>query len=114
MSDWSTPRDDITGLDIAFPARAVADFMPAMDEIPDEFKNGYTKWNDLQNDWFFFGLKNTKWQPKDGIDSGQAVAHLKVIQGSYEPQHEHKEAAVAYLASLWFDDVTYEKAKARS
>jgi len=23
--------------------------------------------------------------------------------GSFEPQHEHKEAAVAYLMSLWFE-----------
>jgi hypothetical protein len=42
------------------------------------------------------------------VDGELAIRHLQVIQASFEPKHEHKEAAVAYLASLWFTDFDYE------
>lgn len=85
--------------------------MPPMSEIPDEFHHGHTEWNRVQQDWFFRGLKGAEWEPKDGIDLAAALRHLKAIQSSWAPKHEHKEAAVAYLMSLWFDAVTYEAAR---
>jgi len=97
-------------IDIAtrtFPA-GVAGLMPPYDEIPKEFKRNRNKWVQFQVDWFFRGLKSYKVTPKDGIDARKAMMHLGTIQGSWEPAHEHKEAAVAYLASLWFEDVEYE------
>lgn len=42
---------------------------------------------------------------KDGIDGDTAVRHLRAIQGSFAPKHEHKMEAVAYLASRWFTKV---------
>lgn len=82
--------------------------MPTMEEIPLEFKqfNG-TPWNKWQNKWFFFGLaKKDIPEPKDGIDLKTAMSHLAAIQDLYAPKHEHKEAAVAYLANLWFKELT--------
>jgi len=55
----------------------------------------------------FSGLKKSEVPPvKEGIDVNMALRHLHAIQGSFEPKHEYKEAAVAYLASLWFETPT--------
>jgi len=88
----------------------VDELMPAYEEIPREFKEGNTKWNRVFSDWFFRGLKNAKFKPKDGIDTEKALWHIKDIMDSSQPGHLHKEAACAYLMSEWFDDVTYEMA----
>lgn len=97
------PVDDLR---LAFPAN-VAELMPSYHDIPDDFRRGRggaAQWVRFQRDWFFRGIKGVKLIPKDGIDPNQALRHLKAIQGSFEPSHEHKEAAVAYLASLWFEE----------
>ena len=95
---------DVTDIDMAFPAK-VSHLMPTYEEIPDEFKRGSNKWNRLVSTWFFSGFKGAKFVPKDGIEPNHALRHLKCIMGSFEPKHEHKEAAVAYLMSQWFEDV---------
>jgi hypothetical protein len=96
----------VSDLQIAFPAN-VADLMPDMDEIPEDFRRDRgdaRPWVRFQRDWFFKGFsKGTVFRARDGIDRTMALRHLKAIQGSCDPQHEHKEAAVAYLASLWFE-----------
>ena len=110
---WETPQQ-VSGLQLAFPAHVVGTLMPEMSEIPPEFKNSNrpNKWVQLQRDWFFAGITQDKLKPIDGIDKTSALRHLAAIQGSFEPKHEHKEAAVAYLASLWFEaDSTWEKIK---
>lgn len=84
--------------------------LPPMAAIPVDFKRGSNKWIRFQQEWFFSGLKNHKATPKPGVDLAKAWRHLRSIQGSFEPKHEHKEAAVAWLASRWFEDITYEKA----
>lgn len=38
----------------------------------------------------------------------KAFRHLAACQGSFEPKHEHKQAAVAWLASLWFGEVIWK------
>lgn len=85
--------------------------MPKYADIPREFKSRGNKWSDFQAAWFFSGISNLKLTPKEGIDGKVAMRHLAAIQGSWEPKHEHKSAAVAYLASLWFDDIEYTKDK---
>jgi hypothetical protein len=87
-------------LDVAFPA-SVADVMPAYDAIPVEFKRGSNPWAQLTSEWFYGGL-NGDFVTKEGIDKSDALRHLKRIMGSFEPKHEHKFAAVAYLMSEWF------------
>jgi hypothetical protein len=83
--------------------------MPKYQGIPDEFKNRNNKWTTVVSDWFFNGLHNVKWTPKDGVETGKALTHIKAIMASYEPEHEHKESGCAYLLSEWFKDVTYNK-----
>jgi hypothetical protein len=100
---------EISDIEMAFPG-SVSHLMPKLEEIPEEFKQFRgTKWNAIFNDWFFSGLKNMKATPKDGIDINKALRHIKTIMESWEPKHEHKGAAVAYLMSLWFEEITYDK-----
>ncbi len=101
-----TPVDDIT---LAFPA-SVSALMPPMEDIPEEFMRMHGKWNELTTCWFFRGVKDLELKPKEGIDQDVALRHIRAILGSYEPKHAHKEAAVAYLLSLWFDDAKWEPA----
>ena len=104
MADFSQPTN-VNALDMAFGAK-VMELMPAYKDIPDEFKkdsNPFVKW---QQKWFFKGLsKEDVPKIKEGIDQNQALRHLATIQGSFDPPHEHKEAGVAYLASLWFEPI---------
>lgn len=96
-----------------FPAN-VSHLMPAYQDIPDEFKHGNAKWNRFQSEWFYGGINAAGLKAKDGIDKAVALRHLGAIQGSFEPKHEHKQAAVAYLASLWFDpSSTWTKAETK-
>jgi len=105
---------EVSDIQMAFPA-SVTEMMPSLKDIPEEFQigggDGHTKWNKLFNDCFYSGVKNLDLIPKDGIDPGRAWRHIRCIMGSYEPKHEHKEAACAYLMSLWFEDATWERAK---
>lgn len=109
--DWSKPTQ-VSALELAFPANAL-DLMPPYDEIPSQYQansafNGRGgKWVEFQERWFYSGLEDTEITPKEGIDLKAALRHLGAIQGSFQPKHEHKVAAVAYLASLWFEDVRY-------
>lgn len=100
----------VTDADIVFGGKAMT-LLPPYANIPDEFKRGTSRWNRVVRDWFFKGLSNCQWIPKEGVDTTRALRHIKAIMGSFEPKHEHKEAGCAYLLSEFFEDVTYEKAK---
>jgi hypothetical protein len=91
----------VTKLDSVFGGN-VKEILPPYDEIPSEFKRQGHPWVRWQQEWFFHGLKSLP-TPKEGIDGNMAIANLACVQGSFEPKHEHKEAGVAYLASLWFE-----------
>jgi len=75
--------------------------MPPHKDIPREFNTDQNEWTRWQRKWFYEGLDGTP-EPKAGIDADKAMRHLATIQRSWSPKHEHKEAAVAFLASLWF------------
>lgn len=114
VNPW-LPATDINALDAAFGIsdRDIKRRMPAMSDIPEEFKSRRdNKWLKFQGDWFFHGLVKLSVTPKPGIDRILAMRHLAAIQTSFAPKHEHKMAAVAYLASLWFEDVKYTIPKA--
>lgn len=101
---------EVNDVEIAFGGN-MEKLLPSMEEIPEEYKNGSNKWNKVVGDWFFYGLKSCKWEPKEGIDTKDAINHIKAIMSSFDPKHEHKEAGCAYLLSYFFNDVSYEKAK---
>lgn len=98
MFEQPTQVDDV---DLAFHA-SVSHLMPKYEDIPQEFKRGPNKYIVFQREWFYTGLKVMP-KAKEGIDIDMAMRHLATIQGSFEPKHEHKEAAVAFLASLWLE-----------
>lgn len=98
---------DISDVQQAFPA-SIGNLLPPVENIPEEFKRGRTKWNDVFGEWFYGGLPDAQFYPVDGIDPKKAVTHIKTIMGSYDPKHEYKEASVAYLLSLWFTKITWK------
>ena len=98
---------DIDEATQAFPG-TVKHLMPLMEDIPEEFQHSRNQWNRLFSDMFYSGLSKLDMKPAAGIDSKKAFIHVRTIMGSYEPKHEHKEAACAYLLSLWFTDPVWE------
>lgn len=95
-------KEDISDAMLAFPAD-VRDMMPAMKDIPEKYHHGNTPANHFAAKWFFTGLKNPKFYPKEGVDPQKAFNHIRCVLGSYQPKHEHKEAAVAFLLDEWFE-----------
>jgi hypothetical protein len=93
---------ELSDPEIIFPCNTSA-LLPPMSEIPEEFKRHSNKYVRFVSDWFFKGADATRMRPRTGVDRRRAVRHLKAIMGSWEPKHEHKEAGVAYLLSLWFE-----------
>jgi len=101
---------EVTDLEVAF---SNADKMPSKEEIPKEFWRGDTKWNKIFSQMFFSGGKFTKMTPKEGVDSTKAMRAIKSIMGSWSPKHEHKDAAVAFMLSEWFDELEFAPEKAK-
>jgi hypothetical protein len=109
LNDGFDQPHGISPIEMAFPAN-VLHLMPRFEDIPDEFRTHYgTKesapWIKFQSDWFFRGTSKNALKPRAGVDVDAAWRHLAAIQGSFEPKHEHKVAAVAWLASRWFAEV---------
>lgn len=102
------PIHEVTAVELAFPAH-VLEFMPEWKDIPDEFKHGSTIENELVTQWFFGGVKHFRLIPREGVDGNKALDHIQMILGSYEPKHEHKEAACAFLLREWFSSIEYDK-----
>jgi hypothetical protein len=83
--------------------------VPPYNQIPEEFKRDNNPWCRWQIKWFFSGLDGKKGQipdAKKGINRQHAMTHLSWIQQDFQIPHEHKQAAVAYLASLWMEPLT--------
>ena len=107
MKDYSKPSD-VDNLTAAFPGN-LDGLLPPLSVIPEKYANpniafnSNDKWVRFQGDWMFRGIPDSSQpKPKRGIDEAKAWKHLSAIQNSFEPKHEHKVAAVAWLASLWF------------
>lgn len=91
----------VKDLEMAF--GSISGLMPDQSIIPQEFKNGRSKWCRVFEQWFYSG-KLPETPVKDGIDRKEALRHIATIAKSWEPKHEHKESACAYLLSLWFEE----------
>lgn len=108
------PIPELTDVDVAFAANAL-DWMPPMEDIPDEFKSfpGGTVWNEIGRTWFYHGLpKEVEFFPKEGVDAKKAFRAVQATLGSFASKHEHKEACVAFMLSEWFDRIEgWEKPK---
>lgn len=101
---------ELTGADVVF---GNVKHMPKMADIPEIFhrRNG-TQFNDAVSMWFFKGGKrdgrsitigSKTFTAKEGVDATKALSAIKAVLGSFEPKHEHKMAACAYMLSEWFD-----------
>ena len=111
---WAQPQEvDPMAAGFGASRKELADLLPPMADIPEEFKKWPgTVWNRLQSRWFFKGIDARVLQVKFGVDRKLALLHLKAIQGTFDCGHEHKEAAVAWLMSRWFEETEYVKAEA--
>lgn len=103
---------ELSNIDLAFPAH-VKHLMPA--PIPErELRglDGYATWDRLQHDWFYQGIRGLNLSLRDPhnprMDVEKCIRHLKAIQGSFEPKHQHKVAAFIFLCSKWFSGGTWE------
>lgn len=109
------PVPDVSRLDAVFGGGAMQ-ILPPWTEIPEEFRQGWdsdrNQWCRLARDWFFFGLKNDSWTPREGVDPKKALLAVACCLSSFEPSHEHKIAGVGYLLSQWFVDATYDRGRA--
>jgi len=101
----------LTGADVAFGG---IKHMPKYEDVPDNFKESYDPFCKAVSSWFFSGAKGIpngleingqKFVAKDGVDSVMALRAIKAVLGSFEPKHEHKEAACAYMLAEWFNKV---------
>lgn len=96
---------EVSDLESAFPAN-VEHLMPALTDIPEEFRERSSNWLQLVNRWFEIGLPATvQFAPNEPFSAEKAYRHLDCILRSFQPKHEHKMAAMAYLSSLWFHGV---------
>lgn len=102
------PVAKLTAADVAFPAR-VLDIMPSY-EVAASAKVD-PKWSRLFSDWFYYGLDSLEITPREGVDVHAAKRHLAAVLGSFEPKHEHKTAAFAFLCNEWFSDATWSRAE---
>lgn len=101
------PIDDV---DFAYPA-SVKHLMPSGQEYETYRQNWFhgTTWGfKLFNEWFYSGVKGLAMIPKEGINPELATRHIIAIMRSFEPQHEDKTAACAYLLEHWFESATWE------
>lgn len=86
--------------------------MPKYDTIPEDFKRMSNPYVHAVSSWFFSGAKGAPngitiegvtFKAKPGVDAGKALAAIKAVLRSFEPKHEHKEAACAFMLSEWFE-----------
>lgn len=115
--DWSKPNWKPTDAERAFPANAL-EYMPEPEEIPKEFWSGRGFHSAKAEPWVDFAgsycvgcvdIETVEFGRKDGIDGEAAFTQINAIARSFAPKHEHKEATVAWLLSMWFTDVKWEK-----
>lgn len=89
--------------------------MPKMADIPEEFlKRRNNPFTDAVSYWFFGGARfkdgvltvdGKSFRAKDGVDGKKAIVAIQAVLGSFEPKHEHKEAACGFMLSEWFEPI---------
>lgn len=108
---WAQPIA-VSPVDAAFPASVTGKYLPPIEDVPDEFKRHEgTKWNIFVNNMFFHGWDgvNPSLVTRKGVDAQVGFDQVQACLRSFEPKHEHKEAGVAYLLSLFFEDIVDPK-----
>lgn len=84
----------------------VRELMPVWEEIPVIFRSFRgNEWTEFVDEWFFHGWPKRGLYSNGDIDPEKAYLHADTVMRSYQPKHEHKIAAVAWLLSRWFDRI---------
>lgn len=100
---FDQPLKNISPALKAFPGD-VTQLMPKWEEIPVQFR-AYkgNEWVKFVTSWFFAGWPTDRvLYTREDVDPNEALVHLSTIMRSFQPKHEHKEAAVAWLMSRWY------------
>jgi len=100
---------DLTDADLIFPAHVIGRVIPDWADIPEPYRHHNHPMARLASDWFFNGARDWKFEPKEGVDGQKALRMVAAALRSFEPAHEHKIAAVAYLLDCFFQLVGPEK-----
>lgn len=76
-------------------------YQAVIDACPPEFKDNYrNQWCALAERIFFGGANMQSWHWRNSALKSEQLRYLKTWLGSFEPQHETKEAVCAWLLSL--------------
>ena len=97
-NEWAKPKE-VSLCDMLFTGDVIGTLLPKKEDIPKEFYDHHNKWTRIASSFFFKGgqLPPTR----DCISRRIAVNHIQTVLASFQPQHEHKEAGVGYLLSMW-------------
>ena len=89
-----------------FPAN-LGDLLPPLDLIPEAYRSGRAGHVSTYARSMALGRidESLALIKRPGVDPELAWTHLCTIASSFEPKHEHKEAALAWLLSMWYLDV---------
>lgn len=111
MSDGFDQPHEISDIQLAFPAQVVGVLMPDRADVPESYPDRGL-WEDFVSQWFFFGNPFSKYDigTREGVDGNKAIRHASAILKSFEPKHEHKTEATAWLLSRWFDGIVLKEA----
>ena len=101
LEDFTKPTI-VTDVDLAFPAQ-VHHLMPDRTVIvKSRDSETFRFYSELAERWFFRGLSAAEVpKVKSGLDEELVWRHLGCIMKSFEPKHEHKIDAVAFLMMQW-------------
>ena len=103
-TDWSLPKP-VSDVQFAFPANIIGTLIPEWDDLPDEFRNRTSGYEELARHACFNNVELRPQVLRDGVDAELANRQLNAIVRSFQPKHQHKEAAIAYLLSLWLTPI---------
>jgi hypothetical protein len=95
------PIHEVSDAELAFGGRDLDKLMPPESEIPEDYPDRL-KWTRFFNRVFMQGAVGTRLLPREGVNPNKALRHLRAVMVSFDPKHEHKEAACAWLFSQWF------------
>jgi hypothetical protein len=98
----------ISQAELIFGAKNMNEMMPPYDKIDRKALDKTNTVSFIEN-WFFSGIKIIKLTPRPGIDTNEAISHIKSIMSSFAPKHEHKTYGCAYLMDLWFEDIQWDR-----
>lgn len=102
---WDHPHN-VDTIPALLPGGIIGTLLPPMSEIPEEFRERRSEWCAVAMRLFFSGGRFP--QVKPGVDAAKARRHLMAVLGSFEPKHEHKEAAAGWLMSMWCETPKFE------